>query len=363
MTVTLNHTIVPALDNQEDARFFAPSWAWSACRRPAPTATSPRCRVNDELTLDFMTVEDPAGHHLAFDVDPYTFDQILARIRELDVPFGNGPVTAPTAASTTRCAPAACSSPTPPATCTRSCPPPEGATSDEERLGGGALGQRVHRRLVRARGVPGGGVEHAGQQTDVADAVDEDPGRLSAHQTARSMSSCFWSGSYQVDRRVRPVAPVAQRDRLDRLHRDAALLAGRVERVEVLGVVAGSASSRSCRAAAPSRSRSARGCAGAWRRSARRGRSRRCGGRGPARAPRRGLQRAAGAERDVPLDGVGQVVQLQQVDVVDPHPLQRAVQLVARRRPRRALAGLRGQEEPVRLRVPASGSSRSSASP
>lgn len=93
MTVTLNHTIVPALDNQEAARFFAAVMGLECLPPAGAHGHFAPVRVNDELTLDFMTVEDPPGHHLAFDVDPYTFDRILARIRELDVPFGNGPVT------------------------------------------------------------------------------------------------------------------------------------------------------------------------------------------------------------------------------------------------------------------------------
>jgi hypothetical protein len=38
-----------------------------------------------------MTVENPQGHHLAFDVDPATFDQVLDRIREAGIPYGNDP--------------------------------------------------------------------------------------------------------------------------------------------------------------------------------------------------------------------------------------------------------------------------------
>jgi catechol 2,3-dioxygenase-like lactoylglutathione lyase family enzyme len=48
-------------------------------------------RVNEQLTLDFMTVDEPAGLHLAFDVDPDTFDRILDRLRAAGVPFGNHP--------------------------------------------------------------------------------------------------------------------------------------------------------------------------------------------------------------------------------------------------------------------------------
>ena len=48
-------------------------------------------RVNEQLTLDFMTVDEPAGLHLAFDVDPATFDRILTRLRAAGIPFGNHP--------------------------------------------------------------------------------------------------------------------------------------------------------------------------------------------------------------------------------------------------------------------------------
>ncbi|MFE9656261.1 VOC family protein [Micromonospora sp. NPDC006431] len=48
-------------------------------------------RVNDQLTLDFMSVPAPEGHHLAFDVDPDTFDAILARLRDGGVPYGSEP--------------------------------------------------------------------------------------------------------------------------------------------------------------------------------------------------------------------------------------------------------------------------------
>ncbi|MFE7593822.1 VOC family protein [Kitasatospora sp. NPDC057512] len=88
MPISLNHTIVPAVDNEAAALFFASVMGLDyqgADRHFAPV------RVNDSLTLDFMTVEDPVGHHLAFDVDPSSFDGILARLRDADVPYGNDP--------------------------------------------------------------------------------------------------------------------------------------------------------------------------------------------------------------------------------------------------------------------------------
>lgn len=91
MTVTLNHTIVPAHDNQEAARFLATIMGLERLPPAGMRGHFAPVRINDGLTLDFMTVESPEGHHLAFDVDPGTFDAILERLQELQVPYGNGP--------------------------------------------------------------------------------------------------------------------------------------------------------------------------------------------------------------------------------------------------------------------------------
>ena len=104
---------------------------------------------------------------------------------------------------------------------------------------------------------------------------------------------------------------------------------------------------RSCRAAAPSRTGSARGCAGGmpamrvpWpvtpmKRT-----------RPSSRARASASTAPPGPVGHLPLLGLDQVVQLDQVDRVDPQPLQRPLQLgpgaVAG-----ALAGLGGEEEPV----------------
>ncbi|MDQ0605571.1 catechol 2,3-dioxygenase-like lactoylglutathione lyase family enzyme [Streptomyces canus] len=88
MSITLNHTIVPAVDNEAAARFFASVMGLDyrgADRHFAPV------QINDSLTLDFMSVENPVGHHLAFDVDPSSFDGILARLNSAGVPYGNDP--------------------------------------------------------------------------------------------------------------------------------------------------------------------------------------------------------------------------------------------------------------------------------
>ncbi|CAM5691239.1 VOC family protein [Streptomyces aurantiogriseus] len=93
MTVTLNHTIVPAADHTAAARFFATVMGLEQLPPDGAGGHFAPVRVNDQLTLDFMAV-DPAtteGHHLAFDVDPETFDAILGRLNDLDVPYGDDP--------------------------------------------------------------------------------------------------------------------------------------------------------------------------------------------------------------------------------------------------------------------------------
>ncbi|MEV5978051.1 VOC family protein [Streptomyces sp. NPDC052114] len=91
MTVTLNHTIVPAVDHHEAARFFASVMGLEQLPPAGRDGHFAPVRVNEQLTLDFMTVPDPEGHHLAFDVDPATFDRVLARIEELGIPYGSEP--------------------------------------------------------------------------------------------------------------------------------------------------------------------------------------------------------------------------------------------------------------------------------
>ncbi|MEU5878993.1 VOC family protein [Spirillospora sp. NPDC047279] len=93
MTISLNHTIVPAADNEAAARFFAGVMGLE-CTGPHPHAAHfVPVKVNAGLTLDFMTVPDARGHHLAFDVDPATFDAVLARLDERNTPYGDHPAS------------------------------------------------------------------------------------------------------------------------------------------------------------------------------------------------------------------------------------------------------------------------------
>jgi hypothetical protein len=89
MTFTLNHAIVPAMGNRQAARFFASVMGPRELPPAGRTGKFAPVRVDEQLTLDFMTVGEPAGLHLAFDVAPATFDRIWARLRAAGIPFGN----------------------------------------------------------------------------------------------------------------------------------------------------------------------------------------------------------------------------------------------------------------------------------
>jgi catechol 2,3-dioxygenase-like lactoylglutathione lyase family enzyme len=70
MTISLNHTIVTAADNDEAARFFA-----------------------GVMGLEY-TGAHPQGHHLAFDVDAVTFDTVVDRLDAREIPYGDEPAHA-----------------------------------------------------------------------------------------------------------------------------------------------------------------------------------------------------------------------------------------------------------------------------
>ena len=88
MSVTLNHTIVPAHDKVASAQFFAHIFALTYERSQGHFAP---VRVNDTLTLDFDDREVLDSHHLAFHVSDDAFDAIFARVKETGLSYGSGP--------------------------------------------------------------------------------------------------------------------------------------------------------------------------------------------------------------------------------------------------------------------------------
>ena len=89
MTITLNHTIVPARDKVAAARFFANLFGLKYNGRGGHFAP---VRINKSLTLLFDDEESKfESHHLAFHVSDREFDAIFGRIRKADIVFGSAP--------------------------------------------------------------------------------------------------------------------------------------------------------------------------------------------------------------------------------------------------------------------------------
>lgn len=90
MTITLNHTIVPARDKRVSARFFAEIFGLEV----GEIGFFAPVRVNDTLTLDFDEDDgDFDSHHYAFHASDAEFDAVLGRVKERGLPFGSGPST------------------------------------------------------------------------------------------------------------------------------------------------------------------------------------------------------------------------------------------------------------------------------
>jgi catechol 2,3-dioxygenase-like lactoylglutathione lyase family enzyme len=88
MTITLNHTIVPARDRQASAEFFARIFGLQADEKHGHFAP---VRVNDTLTLLFDEDSSFESHHLAFHVSDAEFDQIFQRVRDAKLAYGSAP--------------------------------------------------------------------------------------------------------------------------------------------------------------------------------------------------------------------------------------------------------------------------------
>ena len=88
MGIVLDHTIVPARDKEESARFLA---RILGLRYEGTVSHFAPVRVNDTLTLDFDTETDFDRHHYAFKVSEAEFDGIFERVRGDGLPYGSGP--------------------------------------------------------------------------------------------------------------------------------------------------------------------------------------------------------------------------------------------------------------------------------
>jgi len=88
MTITLNHTIVPARDKVAAARFFAEIFGLPV--DPKTDHFAP-VRVNETLTFLFDEEESFESHHYAFHVDDSEFEAIFSRIKKAGITYGSAP--------------------------------------------------------------------------------------------------------------------------------------------------------------------------------------------------------------------------------------------------------------------------------
>ena len=88
MTIVLNHTIVPAHNKREAARWFAQI---TGLRAEDSEGHFAPVRVNDTLTLLFADEASFDQRHYAFHVSDAEFDSILGRVKGERLAFGSAP--------------------------------------------------------------------------------------------------------------------------------------------------------------------------------------------------------------------------------------------------------------------------------
>jgi len=86
--ITLDHTVLRVRDARESVRFFQEVLGFEHEGKLDPFEIM---RVNEGLTLDLIE-EEPTGQiHYAFCMGRQSFNEIHARLKSLNVPFGNAP--------------------------------------------------------------------------------------------------------------------------------------------------------------------------------------------------------------------------------------------------------------------------------
>lgn len=88
MTISLNHTIVPARDKDAAARFFARIFGFEMA---APYGAFAPVRVDATLTFDFADAEGFEPHHYAFLVGDDELDAIFARLKRDGISYSADP--------------------------------------------------------------------------------------------------------------------------------------------------------------------------------------------------------------------------------------------------------------------------------
>ena len=86
----LNHTIIPALDHEASAKFFADIMGLAY---EGPMGHFAPVKINSALTLDFDKATEFTHQHYAFKVSDAEFDGVFARIQAAGIQYGSGPRT------------------------------------------------------------------------------------------------------------------------------------------------------------------------------------------------------------------------------------------------------------------------------
>jgi len=89
MSITLNHTIVPAHDKEASAKHFAHLFG---LKYEGPMGRFAPVRINDTLTLDFDDRRPNFDwQHYAFHVSEEEFDAIFGRVKDAGIVYGSSP--------------------------------------------------------------------------------------------------------------------------------------------------------------------------------------------------------------------------------------------------------------------------------
>ena len=88
MATVLDHTIIPSIDQDEAAEWYARVMNFQNLGRMGPFAAS---RINENTVLLFRTAQNIHSVHIAFGMTPREFDGAFQRIRDASIPFGDSP--------------------------------------------------------------------------------------------------------------------------------------------------------------------------------------------------------------------------------------------------------------------------------
>ena len=88
MPLFLDHTIVPAHNQEESARFFARMFGLSYDGKWGHFSP---VKVNETLTMDFADKKEFEHRHFAFLASDEDFDAILGRVKAEGIKYGSGP--------------------------------------------------------------------------------------------------------------------------------------------------------------------------------------------------------------------------------------------------------------------------------